>query len=172
MNRKNKVARTSIPKGAVPKGARGIPLTQGQFAIIDEQDFERVNRYNWGAYQNSNNKAGHFNAQTYIYDLKKRVSLSKFLFPRRKSFRYRNRNYLDFRRLNLMDQNEVSQTDRRKTRPPYASPFRGVTKEPSGRAGKMVWTMRIAVNTERQAAELYDMCAKRVFGKTALLNFP
>lgn len=37
---------TEIPKSHIP-GTKLIPLTKGQFAIVDEEDFSRLSKYNW-----------------------------------------------------------------------------------------------------------------------------
>lgn len=39
--------------------AKKVPLTNGQFAIVDDEDFERVSQYNWHGAEN--------NGSTHIY---------------------------------------------------------------------------------------------------------
>src|SRR6478609_6384468 len=47
----------------VPEGAKLIPLTQGMYALVDEEDFERVSARNWYAHKS---KWGSYYAVTKI----------------------------------------------------------------------------------------------------------
>lgn len=43
--------------GRLGSGGRMLPLTQGQYAIVDDEDFERVNRWKWCAQWNPGTKS-------------------------------------------------------------------------------------------------------------------
>jgi hypothetical protein len=79
-----------------------IPLTRGQVALIDDEDFELVNQYKWYAIKN---KGGSWSAATNIRVLGKRKSLKmQYLIikplPGRKIY-FINKNPLDLKKVNL-----------------------------------------------------------------------
>lgn len=152
-----------------------IPLTQGKFAIVDDEDFDLVNRYKWRAYLNHG-----------IWYAKRDVRLPgggrivKLLHMFLTGFAqtdHRNGDGLDNRRVNLREatrsQNNANQ---RKTR--GSSRFKGTCWHKA----KKRWLAGIKVFGRRQnlgyytdeidAALAYDAAARHLFGEFAALNFP
>lgn len=81
-----------------PIGARLIPLTQGKFAIVDEEDFDSINKYKWCI---------HSGGYAFRHDsiTKKWVFLHHFLLNAgyRKKCDHINRDKLDNRKSNLRE---------------------------------------------------------------------
>jgi len=46
------------------KGVKAIPLTQGMFAIVDEEDYNRLNHFKWYAYKSGNTYYARRNIRT------------------------------------------------------------------------------------------------------------
>lgn len=155
-----------------------IPLTRGQFAIVDEDDFEWLNAFKWHAHLNS--KTGLFvpcrhgsrsegGSQTVpIYrDI---MGIKDGLSPD-----HINRNTLDNRRVNLrwatVQQNCFNRRHRKN-----ATGFRGVFKNSDGRftariiisigVKKSIGTFKTAV----EAARAWNEAAQNQYGAFAVLN--
>lgn len=91
-----------------------IQLTQGKVAIVDDEDFERLNQYKWQA---DKNKTGNYYARRVLFRNGKRISL---LMHREimnatndKMVDHKNGNGLDNRKINLrfcnIEQNAANQ---------------------------------------------------------------
>lgn len=80
-----------------------IPLTQGQLALIDDEDFELVSQYKWRA--NFNSKLKSFYALTDIRNNGERITILMHRLitdaPKGKVVDHINHNTLDNRKLNL-----------------------------------------------------------------------
>lgn len=173
-------------------GIRQIQLTRGFVALVDEQDFERVNQYRW-------NCMNHGAAQARIGT--ERVQMHRFILGLSKDDKtvvdHINHNRLDNRRCNLRvgthADNSANRVPVRKTFDVHGG-FKGVVDSFRGReprvAGKWArqrpprkrW--RAVLNaggkrydlggfpTPEDAARAYDAKAIEVYGEYALLNFP
>jgi hypothetical protein len=156
-----------------------IELTRGYFAIVDDEDFEKINQYDWHVI--SSGEHTHYAV---------RQSLYKRGHKRRKIYMHReivgntegvvdhiNHNGLDNRKCNLrpctQSQNMQNQ---RSTR--GSSKFKGV----AWISDRSYWHSTIWVksknyhlggfHSESLAAEAYDYAATLFFGDFACLNFP
>lgn len=178
-----------MPKGIVPRRVmrhavtqpldpsyRLIPLTQGQNAIVDAEDFDWLSRWNWcaqweertqsfyavrGEKKNGRNKT--FKMHRVILDC----------IPGELGD-HENHDTLDNRRRNLRKctYSQNAQNSRRRF---SSRGFRGVTPY-KGR-----WLARICINrksiiigtfdTPKGAANAYDEAAKRLHGEFAMTNF-
>lgn len=156
---------------------RRISLTKGNFAIVDEQDFDHLCQYNWHA-----NKAKlTFYAARHV----RRIGKPALVFMHRsimncpddKCIDHINHNGLDNRRTNLREvSKEQNSWNRRKPRGQCTSQYKGVYH----RYGK--WSSAIKCKgklifigwfeDEVSAAKAYDEKAKELFGQYACLNFP
>ncbi len=160
---------------------RRIPLTQGKFAIVDPDDFDRLTKYKWYAL-----KAPHtFYA---IHDFtsgenrtKKGVQMHNFLIkaPPGCFLDHINHNGLDNRKANLRPATHTQNIwHRRKSKTPSRSRYKGVAWSKTHKK----WRARIQVNGKRiflggfhdeiQAARAYDKAAKKYHREFAVLNFP
>jgi hypothetical protein len=154
---------------------RRIKLTQGKFAIVDPDDFERINQYKW--YYNKGYALRHVRRN----GKKRAIFMHSFVCPVPPGMftDHINRNRLDNRKANLrpatFQQNIWNASRKRKT---SASPYKGVTWSRQHRK----WMVRIYVGNKAvhlgffkddiKAAKAYDRVAKKLRGEYEALNFP
>lgn len=166
---------------------RKIQLSQGKVTLVDNSDYEFLNRWKWSAFRrqrcttfyvvrNAPQAAGRRNIYMHrillgLQDPETGESLSD------REGDHRNGNGLDNRRVNLRalthKQNAYNQR-RGRTR---SSRYKGVSKLPNGR-----WRAQIKVNyrqvflghfrREDDAAHAYDVAARVAWGDLARTNFP
>jgi hypothetical protein len=150
-------------------------LTKGKFAIVDPEDFERINQYKW--YYNK----GYALRNIRRNGKKCAIFMHSFVCPVPPGMftDHINRNRLDNRKANLrpatFQQNIWNASRKRKT---SASPYKGVTWSRQHRK----WIARIYVGTKAvhlgffkddiKAAKAYDKAAKELRGEYEALNFP
>jgi hypothetical protein len=157
---------------------RRIPLTQGKYAIVDPEDFERLNKHKWHAVKSANT----FYVGRTIYAGKKHISIRmhrQILHPPDHLFvDHINHNGLDNRKANLRlatcAQNSYNRIYFRKSN---SSKYTGV----SWNKQEKKWAVVIGYNKknkfigyfkdEIQAAKAYDQAAKEYHGEFASLNF-
>ena len=155
-----------------------IPLTQGLYALVDGEDYNRLNQWKWYA-----NKIGN----TYYAMRSQWLKTKKYyLFilmhqqivggKKEKEIDHINHNGLDNRRFNLRfcshTQNLQNSISKKGT-----SKYKGV----SWHTKRKHWVARICINGkhiylgsskgEERAAALYDQAAQKHFGEFAYLNF-
>ena len=168
-NRKGMIEPPSI------ESARWIALTRGKFALIDEDDFERVSQRNWYAYEGkstwyarSNSKCG---------DVKV-VRLHRFILGVTDSkceVDHIDQDGLNCRKSNLRAID--NSRNRMNTLAKSHNGYKGVTETPSGKfAAKIVagsvCTYLGRFNTAEEAARAYDAEARKVHGEHGRYNFP
>ena len=159
-----------------------IQLTSGQFAIVDDADYDWLNQYRW--YVNKNCSGG-FYAYRKIYckNTKKQHSMAmhREILGLKKGDPQQtdhiNHNTLDNRRDNIRICTPQQNHFNRKSDSNSSSKFKGV----SWYRQKEKWSVQIFVNgrlwhlgywnIEEVAALRYDMVAIREFGEFAYLNF-
>lgn len=151
-----------------------IKLTQGQVAIIDDEDYELISQYKWYAH-----RCGHtFYART-NKTKKEKLSMHSLILAAQKGqeIDHINHNGLDNRRENLRfctkQHNNANQIKTRGT-----SRFKGVYWNKT----KKKWQAGIEFNSkgfylgrfcsEEEAARAYDKKALELYGEFACLNFP
>jgi len=150
-----------------------IPLTKGQFALIDDEDFERVNSLKWYA---SKTESG-FRAQR-VYQ-KKSLFMHRFLMSaiEGQEVDHINGNQLDNRKINLRFCSSSQNKMNRGKSPLNTSGFKGVSWDEKNKK----WKAQIQIegkninlgrfNTKEKAAKAYDNAAIIYHGKFAKLNY-
>ena len=158
---------------------RTIPLTQGKFAIIDDVDYESVNRFKWylnsPGYARTGVSLGYINGK----EKKSKMVLHRLIMrpPKGMQVDHINHNTLDCRRANMRictnQENARNQAKYKGT-----SIFKGVYFNKRD----VKWRAQIGYNgnqihlgnfdNEEDGARAYDTAAKKLFGEFANCNFP
>lgn len=159
---------------------REIPLTRGYVALVDDEDYERVNAHRWYA-----NPKIHLDGSTTIYGLMfervngKRIGrlLHRFILnpPKHVHVDHRDGNGLNCTRANLRHADKSLNGANQRIKSNNTSGFKGVSV--SGQA----WRVYIGFRGRQQylgtyesiefAAAVYDAAARHLFGPFALTNF-
>lgn len=164
--RKAKYRRSeSWPEPSPVAGARWLPLPHGRFALVDKEDFDALNEWNWS-----------YNGYVHRIDTSSgAVKLHREILgcPSNLTIDHINHNTLDNRRANLR-----ICTKGENNRNVAKAAFKGIYLEKS--TGK--WKAQIGhdhkrlnlgrYETPESAAAAYDKAAVRLFGEFAHLNFP
>ncbi|AXF54590.1 HNH endonuclease [Salicibibacter kimchii] len=147
-----------------------IELTQGYMSIVDNEDYERVNKFNWHV-----NARGYATTSTPAYALMHRYILGVDSLG--KDVDHINGDRLDNRKENLRVVNNSQNARNRKKVANTTSRYKGV----SWLTRHSKWTSRITLHgkstflgyfdSEEEAARAYDKSAKDLFGEYARLNF-
>jgi hypothetical protein len=157
--------------------SKHITLTQGKQALVDDEDYERVMRYNW--YVSAPRNCIGWYARTNMPDngRQRTVYLHTFVleFPDCDYIDHINQDTLDNRKSNLRLAT-TNESIRHRHLPLGRSGYRGVT-----RSGEK-WIARVATNetrvylgtydTAEEAARVYDDAARVLHNEFAILNFP
>lgn len=155
-----------------------IPLSQGQFALVDDKDFERLSKFKWHAHWDGYN---FYAIRTFRISKNKqgRVRMHQELFecPEGMIPDHKDGDGLNNQRENLRPATYQQNNRNRRKKARATSRFKGV----SWRSDVGKWRVIITLSgklkslgsflTERKAARAYDEAARRLFGEFAHLNF-
>lgn len=156
---------------------KSIPLTQGKFALVDNEDFEKVNKYKW-CFQTRGYAYRHAPAEFYSRGCVLYMHRIIMNAPDGIEVDHINGDKLDNRRENLRFANRSQNSRNTPKRKNGTSGFKGVTFVK--RLSK--WKAQIEIDNrgkylgvfldKEDAARAYDEVAKMYFGEFAKLNFP
>lgn len=155
-----------------------IPLTKGKVALVDDEDFARVNQFKWHAICPKNRAwyAAHSSRDESNWKKRHIIYLHRFLMNPAKGqvIDHINGNGLDCRRSNMRICS--IQENNRNSRPRRTSQLKGLFFDKRTKT----WRARIKDNgtsifigtfvTEKDAALAYNAKAKELFGEFARLN--
>lgn len=147
-----------------------IKLTKGKYAIVDDEDYEFLNKYKWHAC----NYGGKWYAGRKHY---KKIYIHNEIMnpPTGMQVDHINRNGLDNRRCNLRictkNQNQKNKSNFGKSK------YHGVSLFSCGKCKASIQSDKLpyylgSFNTEIEAALAYDRMAILLHGEYANLNFP
>jgi len=160
---------------------RRIPLTQGKYAIVDPEDYERLSKHKWHA-----NKGG---ATFYAvrWAPRKRQKKLTVIYMHRQVLNYPDSDFIDHinhngrdnRKANLRPATRAQNNyNRKKYDNNSYSKYKGV----SFKQKNQIWTAQIGLNNkmlflgyfkkEIDAAKAYDAAARKFHKEFAVLNFP
>ncbi|OMD76880.1 HNH endonuclease [Paenibacillus odorifer] len=145
-----------------------VNLTQGMFAIVDEEDFEEINKYKW-----------HLSHEYAARSIDKRpIFMHRIIMntPKGMDTDHINHNKLDNRRCNLRICTTKENQHNRKSCKDSSSIYKGVSWDRftnTWRASIKIDNKRKTIGrftTEESAAGAYNHFAREYFGSFALLN--
>lgn len=153
---------------------KSIALSHGKFALVDDEDYERVIQHKWHSDKNASS-LGLYYAKTKIDG--RTVRLHQFVLGI-KSVDHKNGNGLDNQKSNLRPATQSQNKANQRKQIGTSSIHKGVCflkkyKKPSWVAGIKVNGCRIYLGTyssENDAAISYNHAAKAFFGDFARLN--
>lgn len=153
-----------------------IPLTQGQFAIVDDGDYDWLMQWKWHAYRGKYTFYACRSTTRSRKAKRKLLSMHRTIMaiPRGREIDHRNHDGLDNRRCNLR---ECSRAENQRNRLPEKG---GTSKFKGTYWNKGKWQSVITCNgkytyigryaSEKDAAAAYNTKAKELFGEFAYLN--
>lgn len=163
---------------------KAIPLTKGQVALVDDEDYERVSRLRWSA-DEARSKSGriYWCASARLHGTRRKVKLHRFILdaPAGVDVDHINHNALDCRRENMrLATRQQNAANARKTIRRTTSTYKGVywRHDPKYRSGGR-WIAQIRTGnvyirrlfkTEVAAAAAYNEMARHHYGAFACLN--
>ena len=159
---------------------REVTIKGGRVALVDDEDFERVNQFKWYIQANKSNT---YAMRISVIDGKdKKIYLHRFILNLENSTEkldvdHINHNSLDNRKINLRactrTQNMMNATFRKKS----FSKYKGVSLCKDGinfRARIKINKIEIQIGrfaNEIEAAKAYDEAAKKYYGEFCYINF-
>lgn len=159
------------------------PLSEGLFAIVDDRDYDRLNRHRWKVGRGSDGRI--LNARRTVTNGTIAMHHEVIGYPLPgMEVDHKNRNPLDNRRMNLRFCTRVQNSANTGKRRSNTSGFKGVylVSKASNKPGNKRWIAYLQVGKRRvsggcfvtpeEAARKYDELAIRFNGPFAYLNFP
>lgn len=175
---KRPVVRQEVPQ-PLDQSYRYIPLTRGQIAIVDAEDFNWLSQWNWWA--NKTHSGTYTPTRHSETKNGKRLSVSMartILGMTKRWIDHRNGDPLDNRKENLRKCTQPQNAKNRKLDHDSSSGYKGV----SWHKHRKLWNARITINRKtlslgyfpsiEKAAQVYDQAAQKYHGEFAHLNFP
>ena len=158
-----------------------IKLTQGQYVLVDNEDFEELNKYKWYAHWDSHTKGFYAVRNARIENVKQyqtQIRMHRVIMnvSKGKYADHINHNTLDNRRFNLRICTNKQNTYNKKISKNNTSGFKGVSFHKGTRKfmayikvdGKLIYLG--IYPTSEQAALVYNQAAIKHYKEFALLN--
>jgi len=153
-----------------------IPLTQGQFALVDDADFDWLSQWNWHAIKADNTfYASRKSPRDPITRKQTTIGMHSVLLPGCPRVDHQNRNGLDNQRHNLRPATFSQNNRNRRKRSGCSSQYKGV------HSYREQWMARIYADGQRlylgsfssevDAAKAYDAAARKMYREFAVTNF-
>ena len=159
-----------------------IPLTQNQFAIVDDQDFDLISQYKWYAHKERKNPNKYYPKSTQLNNgVREHLTIYSLIMNPPKGYivDHINGNPLDNRRDNLrICTPKENNRNMPKSKDPASSIYKGVSLVKN--TGRWYASIKCdgksynlgCYDTEFEAAQIYDKKATELFGEFAKTNFP
>ncbi len=157
---------------------RKIPLSKGEFAIVDVEDFESLSKFSW--YVMAGTHSFYAYRSITVFGKNKVIAMHRQIMPPPDGYVVDHENHegLDNRKANLRLAT-ISQNNCNRRRSPNIgrSKYKGIDFDDS----RKKWRARIRFNNKRvflgyfdneiDAAKAYDAAARKLHGDFAVLNF-
>lgn len=160
-----------------------IPLTQGKFAIVDDEDFEYLSRFSWTYAEIKGLTRVYRNIK--FFRGRANICMEDFIVNRPYGYQvlfHKNGDRLDFQKKNIgFMVVEAVRHNGRKVSGKYSSDYKGIAKNNRGKA----WRAQIekgkrgelghilfvkTFDTENEAAKWWNKKAREIYGDNAYQN--
>ncbi len=155
-----------------------IKLTQGQITLVDDSDFEWLNKWKWhtqksisNEYKAVRNCRCPFSGNVHLIYMHRQIMSC----PRGMEIDHRNHNTLNNQKLNLRICTRTGNNRNSRIRKDNTSGYKGVSWSKSHKKWRTIIGQHIHLglfNTKEEGAFAYDKTAIKLFGEFANLNFP
>jgi hypothetical protein len=159
---------------------RRIPLTQGKYAIVDPEDYERLSKYKWQVRKEARTFYATRSKPREKGKKRKYISMHRDVLPVPEGMfvDHINHNGLDNRKANLRPATPAQNAlNRRSRKNKKFTEYKGITWNKQNKK----WVVRIKHNDKRmflgcfddevEAAKAYDRAARKYQGRYAAVNF-
>ncbi len=154
-----------------------ISLTQGKFALVDDEDFDRIDQYNWHFDKYAMRGVGIPGSKR-----TKHVRMAQEILNTSEIVDHKDGSTLNNQKNNLRIATEIQNLqNRRKTKSKVTSKYKGVSKHrekwraliyPQNVFGESIKISLGIFVIKEEAAKAYDKAARYHFEEFAALNFP
>lgn len=155
-----------------------IPLTQSQFALVDDDDCERLSKYKWHSLYNKHTDSFYAVRHVCIKESKKTICIMMHReimnIPKGMICDHKNHDTLDNRKHNLRictySQNNWNKTKSKSNPLKYKGIYRGDNRYRATVSANNIKYYMGTFDTEEEAARAYNEKAKGLHGEYAKLN--